>query len=102
MVGAFCHHPRRRRAGWLELEITRERYESMISPLLEQTLETVSKALADAGKIPSDLDAILLVGGSTRTPLIGQILTESTGLIPREDIHPDLCVALGAGVLASR
>ena len=86
----------------LELEITRERYESMIRPLLEQTLESVSKALADAGKSPSDLDAILLVGGSTRTPLIGQMLTESTGLTPREDIHPDLCVALGAGVLASR
>src|ERR1035437_4640880 len=86
----------------LELEITRERYESMIRPLLEQTLESVSKALADAGKSPSHLDAILLVGGSTRTPLIGQMLTESTGLTPREDIHPDLCVALGAGVLASR
>jgi molecular chaperone DnaK len=86
----------------LEVEITRERYESMIRPLLEQTLESVSKALADARKGPSDLDAILLVGGSTRTPLIAQMLKERTNLTPREDIHPDLCVALGAGVLASR
>ena len=86
----------------LEVEITRERYESMIRPLLEQTLESVSKALADARKGPSDLDAILLVGGSTRTPLITQMLKERTNLTPREEIHPDLCVALGAGVLASR
>jgi molecular chaperone DnaK (HSP70) len=86
----------------LELEITRERYESMIRPLLEQTLESVSTALADARKGPSDLDAILLVGGSTRTPLIAQMLQERTGISPREEIHPDLCVALGAGVLASR
>jgi len=86
----------------LEVEITRERYESMIRPLLEQTLESVSKALADARKGPSDLDAILLVGGSTRTPLIAQMLQERTGISPREEIHPDLCVALGAGVLASR
>jgi molecular chaperone DnaK len=86
----------------LELEITRERYESMIRPLLEQTLESVSKALADARKGPSDLDAILLVGGSTRTPLIAEMLKERTGITPRDEIHPDLCVALGAGVLASR
>lgn len=86
----------------LELEITREQYESMIRPLLEQTLESVSKALADARKGPSDLDAILLVGGSTRTPLVTQMLQERTGLTPREEIHPDLCVALGAGLLASR
>jgi molecular chaperone DnaK len=86
----------------LELEVTREQYESMIRPLLEQTLESVSSALADARKGPSDLDAILLVGGSTRTPLIAQMLQERTNLSPREEIHPDLCVALGAGVLASR
>ena len=86
----------------LELEIRREQYESMIRPLLEQTLESVSRALADAAKSPSDLDAILLVGGSTRTPLIARMLKERTGLTPREEIHPDLCVALGAGVLASR
>src|SRR6267143_2086681 len=49
-----------------------------------------------------DMDAILLVGGSTRTPLVSRMLHERTGLVPREEIHPDLCVALGAGVLASR
>jgi molecular chaperone DnaK (HSP70) len=86
----------------LEVEITREQYEDMIRPLVEQTLEHMSKALTDAGKGPSDLDAILLVGGSTRTPLVARLIEERTGLTPREEIHPDLCVALGAGVLASR
>jgi len=86
----------------LELEITREEYEEMVRPLVEQTLEHMSKALADAGKGPSDLDAILLVGGSTRTPLVARLIEERTGLTPREEIHPDLCVALGAGVMASR
>ena len=86
----------------LEIEITREQYEDMIRPLLDQTLDHMSKALSDAGKSPADLDAILLVGGSTRTPLVGRLIEERTGLTPREEIHPDLCVALGAAVMASR
>jgi molecular chaperone DnaK len=86
----------------LEIEITCEQYEEMIRPLVEQTLEHLSKALSDAGKGPSNLDAILLVGGSTRTPLITRMIEERTGLTPRGEIHPDLCVALGAGVMASR
>ncbi|HEV2325273.1 MAG TPA: Hsp70 family protein, partial [Terracidiphilus sp.] len=86
----------------LELEVTREQYEEMIDPLIEQTLEHLSKALSDAGKGPTDLDAILLVGGSTRTPLVSRLIEERTGLTPRGEVHPDLCVALGAGVMASR
>ena len=86
----------------LEVEISRDEYEVMIRPLVESTLDSVSKALQDAGKKPSDMDAILLVGGSTRTPLVSSLLIENTGLEPRQDVHPDLAVALGAGVLASR
>jgi molecular chaperone DnaK len=86
----------------LEVEISRDEYETLIRPLLESTLDSVSKALVDSGKKPADLDAILLVGGSTRTPLVSHLLSERTGLDPRQDVHPDLCVALGAGVLASR
>lgn len=86
----------------LEVEITREQYEAMIRPLVESTLESVSQALQDSGKRPGELDAILLVGGSTRTPLVSRLLQERIGLEPRQDVHPDLCVALGAGVLASR
>jgi molecular chaperone DnaK len=86
----------------LDLELSRLEYEEMVRPLIESTLDSVSKALSDAHKSPSDIDAILLVGGSTRTPLVYRRLQELTGLEPRQDVHPDLCVALGAGVLASR
>jgi len=86
----------------LNLEISRDEYEEMIRPLIESTFDSVSKALGDARKSPGDLDAILLVGGSTRTPIVAQRLRELTSLEPRQDVHPDLCVALGAGVLASR
>jgi molecular chaperone DnaK (HSP70) len=86
----------------LETEISREEYEEMIGPLIESTLDSVSKAMDDAGKKPGDLDAILLAGGSTRIPLVSRVLEERAGITPRHEIHPDLCVALGAGVLASR
>ena len=86
----------------LDLELARERYEEMIRPLMESTLESVAKAMEDARIKPADLDAVLLVGGATRTPMIARVLEERTGLAPRQEVHPDLCVALGAGVLASR
>ena len=86
----------------LEVEISRDEYEALIRPLVESTLDSVSKALQDAGRTAGGMDAILLAGGSTRTPLVSRLLIEGTGLEPRQDVHPDLCVALGAGVLASR
>jgi molecular chaperone DnaK (HSP70) len=86
----------------LDVEISRDQYEQMIRPLLDQTLDSASKALTDAGLLPQALDSILLVGGSTRTPLVLSLLEQMCGKAPRQDLHPDLCVALGAGVLASR
>jgi molecular chaperone DnaK (HSP70) len=86
----------------LETELRRDTYEGMIRPLLESTLESVAKAMEDAQKGPGDLDAVLLVGGATRTPLAAELLEQRTKLTPRRDVHPDLCVALGAGLLASR
>jgi molecular chaperone DnaK (HSP70) len=86
----------------LELELSREQYESMISPLIERTLASVHTALRSASIGASELDAVLLVGGSTRTPLVARLLEERTGRRPHSEVHPDLCVALGAGVLASR
>ncbi|HYU26808.1 MAG TPA: Hsp70 family protein [Thermoanaerobaculia bacterium] len=86
----------------VELEMHREGLEETILPLLKQTLESVHRALADAGKRPGDLDGILLVGGATRTPLVSSLLEEATGFVPRQDLHPDLCVAMGAGVQAAR
>ena len=86
----------------LDLEISREEYEHLIRHLVESTLDSVHRALADAGKQPDQVDEILLVGGATRTPLVSELLREKTGLVPRQEVHPDLCVALGAGVLAAR
>jgi len=86
----------------LETEVSRLDYENLIRHMAESTLDSVSKALLDAGKKPGDMDAVLLVGGSTRTPLVFNMLSERMGVEPRQDVHPDLCVALGAGVLASR
>lgn len=86
----------------LEYEVSRDEYEALVTPLVLSTLESVTRAMQDAGVAPADLDAILLVGGSTRTPLVTQVLQERTGIVPRHEVHPDLCVALGAGVLAAR
>ena len=86
----------------LDVEVARGEYEQLIRPLLEGTLDSVHRALADAGKRPDQVDEILLVGGATRTPLITALLQDTTGLTPRQELHPDLCVAFGAGVLAAR
>ncbi len=86
----------------LDLEVARSEYEHLIRHLLEGTLDSVHQALADAGKRPDQVDEILLVGGATRTPLVSELLQEKTGLTPRQELHPDLCVAFGAGVLAAR
>jgi molecular chaperone DnaK len=86
----------------LDLEVSRDEYEQLIRRLVEGTLDSVHQALTDAGKRPDQVDEILLVGGSTRTPLVSRLLEAKTGLTPRQELHPDLCVALGAGVLAAR
>ena len=83
-------------------EVSRDEYEALIRPLVESTLVSVTKALDDSHTRAADLDAILLVGGSTRTPLVARTLQERTGIEPHREVHPDLCVALGAGVLAAR
>ena len=86
----------------LDVELSREAFEQMIRPSVESTFSNLSKALEGARLGPSQLDAVLLVGGSTRIPLVSRLLNERIGLNPRRDLNPDLCVALGAGVLASR
>ncbi|OIP38335.1 MAG: hypothetical protein AUK47_12190 [Deltaproteobacteria bacterium CG2_30_63_29] len=86
----------------LDVELSRETLEELIAPLLERTLESVTKALSDANVSANDLDAVLLVGGTTRTPMVARLLREASGMEPSTAIHADLCVALGAGVLASR
>ncbi len=91
-----------RRPLHLDVELSRETYEDLIRQLVSSTLGSVEKAMSDARLRASDLDEVVLVGGSTRTPLVAQMLEEMCRIRPRQDVHPDLCVALGAGVLASR
>lgn len=82
----------------LDLEISREEYEEMITPFIEETLGAIHIALESAHLVSSQVDEILLVGGATRTPLIRRRLTEVFGKDPRGEVDPDLCVAMGAAI----
>lgn len=89
-----------RTALHLEIELARTDFEQLIRPLLEETLEAIDRALSDAKLSPDDLDRIILVGGSTRIPLIQHMIAEHLGQAPTDGIQPDLCVALGAALQA--
>jgi Fe-S protein assembly chaperone HscA len=80
--------------------ITRAEFESLIAPLVERTLEPCRQALADAGLRPSDIDEAVLVGGSTRVPLVRRKVEELFGRPPHSELNPDEVVALGAAVQA--
>ncbi len=82
----------------LELELSREDYEAMIMPFIEETLSAIHTALGSAHLTSSQVDEILLVGGATRTPLIRRRLIEVFGREPRGEVDPDLCVAMGAAI----
>jgi Fe-S protein assembly chaperone HscA len=80
--------------------ITRADFERMIMPLVERTLGPCRQALADAGLEPKDIDEAVLVGGSTRIPLVRRVVQELFGRTPHSDLNPDEVVALGAAVQA--
>ncbi|HYE93356.1 MAG TPA: molecular chaperone DnaK [Terriglobales bacterium] len=81
-------------------EITRADLERLIEPLVAKTLGPVRLALADAGLRPSQVDEVVLVGGSTRVPLVRQRVQELFGKAPHSQMNPDEVVALGAAVQA--
>jgi Fe-S protein assembly chaperone HscA len=81
-------------------ELTRGEFESMIRPLVERTLGPVRQALADAGLEPPDVDEVVLVGGSTRVPLVRRMVAELFGRAPHSELNPDEVVAIGAAVQA--
>jgi molecular chaperone DnaK len=85
----------------LSLELSRDDYEEMIAEYIDETLEAVHTALHGANLLSSDIDEILLVGGSTRTPLISQRLKAEFKQQPRLEVDPDLCVATGAAIQAA-
>ncbi len=82
----------------LQVRITRAALEAMITPLIERTFKSVRQALEDAGKKASDIDEVILVGGSTRIPLVQQKVTDFFGKEPHRGVNPDEVVALGAAV----
>jgi len=82
----------------LEVEVSRNDYETMITSLLEKTIECLHKCLKDASMLPSEIDKVMLVGGSTRTPLVYSMLKDALNIEPRSEVNPDLIVAMGAGM----
>jgi Fe-S protein assembly chaperone HscA len=79
---------------------TRAEFEALITPIVDRTLEPCRQALADAGLQPSQIDEIVLVGGSTRIPLVRRKVEELFGKTPHSELNPDEVVALGAAVQA--
>jgi molecular chaperone DnaK len=82
----------------LNMEVTREEYEGMIRPLLDRTMDCVQRALNDSHLTGAAINKVVLVGGSTRTPLVTQLLEERLNQPAHQEVNPDLCVALGAGI----
>jgi Fe-S protein assembly chaperone HscA len=80
--------------------LTREQLEEIVRPIIERTIGPCRQALKDAGLGPSNLDDIVLVGGSTRVPLVRRMAQELFGRAPHVDLHPEEVVALGAAVQA--
>jgi molecular chaperone DnaK len=82
----------------LVMKLTRARFEQMSDSLVQRTLEPCRLALKDAGLNPSDIDEIILVGGSTRIPRIQEAVEQFFGKKPNKSVNPDEVVAIGAGV----
>jgi len=82
----------------LSMEVTRLEFERLIQPQLDRTMECVQRALEDAHLTAVQIDRIVLVGGSTRTPIVGELLEARLGRPAHREINPDLCVAMGAAV----
>ncbi len=80
--------------------ITRAEFETIIAPVIERTLAPCRAALADAGLEPSQIDEVVMVGGSTRIPAVRQRVAELFGRPPHTELNPDEVVALGAAVQA--
>ncbi|MCS7262916.1 MAG: molecular chaperone DnaK [Aquificaceae bacterium] len=84
----------------LQKRLTRARLEEMIKDLVDRTMEIVKKALEDAKLRPQDIQEVVLVGGSTRIPLVQQRIKEFFGREPHKGVNPDEVVAVGAAIQA--
>jgi molecular chaperone DnaK len=84
----------------LDMRLCRAKLEQMIAPIIERTMEPVKQALEDAKKSPKDIAEVVLVGGSTRIPLVKKTVAELFGKEPHQGVNPDEVVAVGAAVQA--
>ena len=82
----------------LELNLTRAKFEELIRDLIESTLTPVRNALKDSKLKASDIDKVLLVGGSTRIPLVQELVQKELGKEPSKSVNPDEVVAMGAAI----
>ena len=82
----------------LEVTLTRAKFDQLTHDLVERTKEPVRRALADAGLTASDIDQVLLVGGSTRIPAVVEAVRNETGKEPNKSVNPDEVVAMGAAI----
>jgi len=82
----------------LDITLTRAKFEELIGDLVQSTTIPVNQALKDAGLTANDIEHILLVGGSTRVPLVQETVKKITGKEPNKGINPDECVAIGAAI----
>ncbi len=82
----------------LDCTITRAQFEDMIRPIAQRTVDPIHNAIKDAGLTPKEIHTVLLVGGSTRVPLVQNIVRDALDIQPARDVSPDEVVALGAAV----
>ncbi|MFP3959790.1 MAG: molecular chaperone DnaK [Spirochaetaceae bacterium] len=84
----------------LNYNLTRAKFEQLIGDLVEKTREPCNQALSDAGLKSEDINAVILVGGSTRIPMVQKLVTELFGREPHKGVNPDEVVAMGAAIQA--
>jgi len=84
----------------IEMNLTRAKFNELTHDLVDATIEPMKKALADAGLSLNEIDKVVLVGGSTRTPAVVDAVKSFTGKEPSKGVNPDECVALGAAIQA--
>jgi molecular chaperone DnaK len=84
----------------MDMRMSRSKLEQMITPLVERSMDSVRKALKDAKKEPKDIVEVVLVGGSTRVPLVQETVKKYFGKEPHKGVNPDEVVAVGAAVQA--
>ncbi len=82
----------------LELNLTRAKFEDLISDLVESTLDPVRKALKDAKMTKDDINKVIFVGGSTRIPMVTDLVKKELGKEPSKGVNPDEVVAMGAAI----